>query len=89
MIVGVAIKAGDVIYQLPEPNRHHHVVGVMAELGATSAITSGIVIAVGIQGFVLDDGTFLDRIEAADYAIKCGQIERLQWPPNLYSEDLW
>ena len=41
------------------------------------------------QGFVTDDGKFVDRIEGARIAIECGQIKELQWPPNLYSEDLY
>ena len=43
------------------------------------------------QGFLTDDGTFLDRYDAMQHAIACGQL-----PPDvdkvhkeLYSEDLW
>ena len=43
------------------------------------------------QGFVTDDGKFLDRYAAMQHAIACGQL-----PPDadkeckeLYSEDLW
>lgn len=41
------------------------------------------------QGFILDDGTYVDRIQGAGLAIQYGQIKKLNWPPNLYSEDLW
>lgn len=44
---------------------------------------------VGEQEFLDDNGTFLDRIEGAEVAIKTGQIIKLKWPPNLFSEDLW
>ena len=43
------------------------------------------------QGFVTHDGTFLNRYDAMQHAIACGQL-----PPcadkeckELYSEDLW
>lgn len=43
------------------------------------------------QGFLTHDGTFLNRYDAMQEAIKCGQV-----PPGadklcaeLYSEDLW
>ena len=43
------------------------------------------------QGFVTHDGTFLNRYDAMQHAIACGQL-----PPGadkeckeLYSEDLW
>jgi hypothetical protein len=43
------------------------------------------------QGFLTQDGTFLNRYDAMDEAIKCNQL-----PPSakearaeLYSEDLW
>jgi hypothetical protein len=42
-----------------------------------------------IQGFVTDDGKFVDRIEGAKIALESGQIKQLNWPPNLYSEDLY
>ena len=41
------------------------------------------------QGFLLNDGTFLNRIPAAHLVLENGQLEELAWPPNLYSEDLW
>lgn len=43
----------------------------------------------GIQGFVTDDGRFLDRLEAAKEALETKQISELEHPPRLYSEDLW
>ena len=40
-----------------------------------------------LQGFVNESGLFLNRIEAAQEAIKCNQVAKLNWPPCLYSED--
>jgi hypothetical protein len=44
------------------------------------------------EGFILADGTFLNRIEAAKHAIKIRQVkedETLQLSSKLYSQDLW
>lgn len=49
-----------------------------------------------IQGFITDDSIFLDRYQAAEYAIEHKQVIPEQiWSPYecnskiLYSEDLW
>ena len=82
MIEGVAIKYKGTLYDLPRPNRHCHVIAMIARETGDRPIS-------GEQGFVDGDGKFLDRIVGAAYAIDCGQIEKLNWPPRLYSEDLW
>ena len=41
------------------------------------------------QGFVDNDGNFVNRIEAATIALENGQVEKLTAPPLLYSEDLY
>ncbi len=43
-----------------------------------------------IQGFVTDDGQFVDRHEAFRIAKECGQIKAEPWAePTLMSEDLY
>lgn len=43
-----------------------------------------------IQGFITDDNRFLDRFEAREHAISCGQLYPEETPFDaLYSEDLW
>jgi len=45
-----------------------------------------------IQGFVTDDGKFVDRIEAFKIAVVCNQLldKADPWgPPTLFSEDLY
>lgn len=43
-----------------------------------------------VQGFVTEEGRFVDRREAARIALKAGQIEKLQYSStNLFSEDLY
>lgn len=42
------------------------------------------------QGFVLSDGTFVDRFEALEIARSNGQLKRKTGPEDmLFSEDLW
>ena len=43
------------------------------------------------QGFLTQDGSFLDRYAAMDEAIRCGQLpsEAKEQCAELYSEDLW
>ena len=43
-----------------------------------------------VQGFLTDTNRFVDREEGAKIALKCGQIEELQFSKKLlYSEDLY
>jgi len=82
MIEGVSILLDGVHHTLPNPNRHHHVIRMLADKGFPVPI-------VGTQGFYSENGEFLCRIAAAAHAIGCGQIEKLKWGKKLYSEDLW
>ncbi len=41
------------------------------------------------QGFITDDGRFLDRKAAAEHALACGQVKTLKDSECLYSEDLY
>jgi len=41
------------------------------------------------QGFVTEDGEFVDRVKAAQIALECGQITKLKYSTTkLFSEDL-
>ena len=83
--VAAAVKTSDgVIHFMPAPHRHHHTVHAL-----NRNRTSNIIHAEGQQGFVMSDGTFASREEAAQAALAAGQIKRLAHPPMLYSEDLW
>jgi hypothetical protein len=79
MIVKSAIKQDSIIYT---GHRHPNIIHAMVELGLPTPIR-------GEQGFVDENGVFYNRIDAAAHAIECGQIVKLNWPPNLYSEDLY
>lgn len=86
------------VITLPRPARHGDVILFMRKEGYTRSD-----VAHATQGFVTSKGRFVDRIEGADLVIKSGTPilfrgstgevtgtrGRLNWPPNLYSEDLW
>jgi hypothetical protein len=80
-ITGVAIRVAERVWQLFWPCRHCHVLHMLSQ-------TVGD-IGEHEQGFVTSTGRFVDRIEGAEVALRAGQTARLQWPPSLYSEDLW
>lgn len=78
--VAAAVKTSDgIVHFVEKPGRHHHVVHGIFRSSKQR----------GVQGFVMSDGTFADRREAAAAAIESGLISELPHPPNLYSEDLW
>lgn len=82
-IVAVAANVGTVIVSAPDPARHGEVLTGLRYLGVTTVVQPRE------QGFLTAEGHFVGRREAADIALLSGQIERLKWPPELYSEDLW
>lgn len=43
----------------------------------------------GEQGFLTEEGEFVDRLRGAEMALSNGQVPALRWPPELFSEDLW
>ena len=81
-IVGVAINYKGAVYALGPPNRHNHLIRWLVERGNPTPIP-------GDQGFITSKGRFVDRLVAASIAVENGQIDNLNWPPKLYSEDLW
>ena len=42
-----------------------------------------------VQGLLTNLNRFVDRYEAAEIALKCGQIEKLNYGSRLFSEDLY
>lgn len=86
MIKGVAIISDEdgKMYTLPEPNRHHHVIHMMAKSGLKTPIK-------GTQGFYDETDTFLSRRAAVRSATISGQLNRdPQWGAHgLFSEDIW
>lgn len=82
-VATAAIRIGEAVFTLPRPNRHHNIIWWLSALGVKSRDTH-------VQGFVLNNGCYVDRVSAAHYATLAGQLTKpLIAPPNLYSEDLW
>ena len=81
-VKSAAIMHENIIYSIPRPGRHCHVIEKIAKLGFSIPIK-------GEQGFLLSDGTFVNRASAAQVALAAGQCDKLVAPPNLYSEDIW
>jgi hypothetical protein len=77
-----AIWIGATVFTLPRPNRHHNIIWWLSALGVKSS-------RMHEQGFVLSNGEYVSRKEAAEIALRAGQVTALISPPNLYSEDLW
>jgi len=82
------------VHTVPRPGRHHTVLNALPNHIGRRAERD--------QGFVTSTGRFVDRIEGAAIALAAGQVigrdnegertgpsDHLNWPPNLYSEDMW
>lgn len=87
MIIGVAIKHGDLVIALPRPNRHYHVIKHMVDVLRIEQ-------PIGHQhedgqGFYLADGRYLNRRQARQYAIDHKQCLNPSHHRDLFSEDLW
>lgn len=81
-IVAAAIKQDGMVCFVPRPGRHHDVIRRMAAAGIPTPI-------VGEQGFVTDDGLFVNRKHALAIAQEAEQIIRKGAGSELFSEDLW
>jgi hypothetical protein len=76
----VAIKINGLVFTLPKPYRHHHIISKLADLCVNVYEHNDV------QGFIFN-GEFVDRKEGAVLAEQTGYI--LKTPPSLFSEDLW
>lgn len=86
-ITHVAIRFQGVIYSLPAPNRHHHVIRHIVETTGAKSVDS----REEDQGFLDESGRYLTRKQALYSArvnnqIKPGTVIRLN---QLFSEDVW
>jgi hypothetical protein len=85
MIDRVAIKYKDTVYVGNDKERHMNVYDRMYDI--LKEMNQYIDMEYCTDGFLTDEGEFLDRSSAADHAFECGQISCNK--PELYSEDLW
>jgi hypothetical protein len=87
-ITHVAIKYGNhdhlVQYSLPAPSRHSDVIRIIKEDTENP-------FCFDVQGFLDNEGIFVDRREALDIALKANQIIDINniRANRLFSEDLW
>lgn len=83
-IIASAVKYDDLIFVLPKPARHYQIIHKMHSLGLPNESKR-------CQGFILDNGIFVNRKEAMIIAIQNGQVDenRTITKEDLFSEDLW
>lgn len=82
-IVSAAILFRGAVISEPPPARHHNLLAtIRSAFGLIGAVTGEV------QGFLTDEGAFVDRAKAGEIAIASGQLEKIR-PTGLYSEDLW
>lgn len=83
-IVSVAITWRGMIFSMPKPHRHHHVLLLMREMGLP-------IESVGQQnqGFLTDEGLFVDRVDGHKIAAEAGQVNKPELNYMLISEMLW
>lgn len=84
-IAAAAIRFEGVLYSLPPPHRHHHIIRLIVDTTGVKSIMHEE------QGFIDDQGNFLDRETAMKVAQAAGQIIDGRAPVlrELYSENLW
>lgn len=71
------------VYSVEPPGRHCDVIRSMFAQGSPCSGDAP-------QGFLLSDGTFVDRQRAKEVAREAGQLlPQASRLPQLYSEDLW
>ena len=73
MILGVAVKIGDLMIALPRPKRHSDCIEMLQSLG----ISNDYLTTPGWsknQGFYTDEAKYLTRPEAFKHAVRCGQL---------------
>ena len=85
----VAVKYLGVVYSLPEPYRHHHVLGALnrnpGDTGWDPLVTGGQ----EIQGFLKVTGEFVGRLAGLELVMTARQFLLFPMHPQLYSENLW
>jgi hypothetical protein len=82
-IIAAAILQGGKIYFCEAPCRHHHVIWAKCQLDGKGFDSSQV------QGFLTNDGRFLDRHEARVAVVATGQCPHPMHRSELFSEDLW
>lgn len=95
----VAIRQSGILYSLPAPNRHHHILWILSKMrgneGAPEVADEKLLTAAldpgnDSQGFLDAEGQYLNRQDAYVRAQATGQIKGGKIIGGvLTSEDLW
>lgn len=95
----VAIRQGGVVYSLPAPHRHHHILWILSKRrgneGAPDVPDEHLLVetkeaGMDSQGFLDSEGKYLNRQDAEVRAKATGQIKNGRIIGGvLTSEDLW
>lgn len=85
MITDVAIMFEGEIWSLPAPNRHHDVIRKIYDCNGCG------INGPDVQGFLDNEGNFLNRVDALQHIIDCQQIlvDNKINGGRLYSENVW
>jgi len=86
MIVSAAIRKNGIIYSVEKPGRHHNIIHNTPKLEVGKPASYVID---GEQGFLTDEGKFLNRNDSENHARACGQLVGKLIGSVLTSEDLW
>lgn len=83
-IVAAACRLDGLIYSLPAPARHGHILELFSQHYPAGALCCE-------QGFLTSAGRFLDRTVARHMAIDAKQVKDMSvlHSRELFSEDLW
>lgn len=82
-ITHVAVVYENIVYSLPAPDRHHHVLRLIyKEHGKCNP---------NKQGFLNNSGVYLTRTQALKVALAANQVKDINniHADRLFSEDLW
>lgn len=88
IVVAAAFRSqSGLVFYVPRPGRHHDIIRAAADAGIPTPIT-------GTQGFIDNDGVFMNRKEAMLVALEAKQPiireDAHNYPGgSLFSEDLW
>lgn len=95
MIVAAAIRIKGVVWTLPRPARHGHIIYAYVCVNGDDSFVNAETKR-DDQGFINDKGNFMNRAEAAEHFLACGQpysdrcdIKTLKKCKILFSEDVW
>jgi hypothetical protein len=84
-IAAAAIRFNGIVLSLPPPARHHNCLRAAHDVGYENWRPDHE------QGFITNDGRFVDREEVARIAVEAGQLigRAKRHPLGLFSEDVW